>query len=150
MDQRYAQVADNVVVNIIIWDGNDNVADGGWPVPTGSVMVPLEDGRVAYTGTPTVGLGATLEGGIWTFVSPPPPEDIPPTAEEILAANKARQALLTADAATAMAPVLVSLQLGDATDAETATARAWQAYYRALQVVDLTPVSPAWPTPPAS
>lgn len=45
-------------------------------------------------------------------------------------------------AAQVMAPVLVSLLLGDATDAGSPAARAWQSYYKALQVVDLTDESP--------
>lgn len=47
-----------------------------------------------------------------------------------------------------MTPVLVSLNLGDATDAETVVARAWQDYYRALQAVDLTAIDPQWPAYP--
>lgn len=47
-----------------------------------------------------------------------------------------------------MAPVLVSLQLGDATDSETVIAREWQEYYRALKLVDISAQSPVWPSPP--
>lgn len=72
----------------------------------------------------------------------------PPTPEQIIAINQSQQSALIAQASQSMAPILVSLQLGDATDDETAVARAWQAYYRALTQVDVTVIDPAWPTLP--
>ncbi|MBB6286153.1 MULTISPECIES: tail fiber assembly protein [unclassified Pseudomonas] len=80
------------------------------------------------------------------MLSDPPP----PTAEQITARNSIQQESLLYDASKRMAPVLVSLQLGDATDDETVLAKAWQSYYRALKLVDLTVSSPMWPDPPAS
>lgn len=82
------------------------------------------------------------------FSAPPPPEVIPPTPEEILIINQSHQSWLLNQASQQMAPVLVSLQLGDATDEETVVAREWQAYYRSLQLVDLTVSDPAWPAIP--
>lgn len=72
----------------------------------------------------------------------------PLTPEIIKAANEARQSSLLAQASQAMAPILVSLQLGDATYDETVTAKAWQAYYRALTTVDMTVIEPDWPVAP--
>lgn len=72
----------------------------------------------------------------------------PPSQEQILAINQRQQSALIAQASQAMAPILVSLQLGDATDDETTTARAWQAYYRALKEVDVTSSDPNWPSSP--
>lgn len=72
----------------------------------------------------------------------------PPTPEQILQANQSQQSYLLSLASQAMAPILVSLQLGDATDDETTNARAWQSYYRALKVVDMTAPTPDWPQPP--
>jgi hypothetical protein len=68
--------------------------------------------------------------------------------EAILKAKQDQKDALLAAASQSMAPILVSLQLGDATDAETVTAKAWQAYYRALKSVDVTVESPAWPVAP--
>lgn len=68
----------------------------------------------------------------------------------ILAVNQSQQEVLLIQASQAMAPLLVSLQLGDATEAETETAMAWQAYYRALKLVDLSMDAPDWPTPPST
>lgn len=76
------------------------------------------------------------------FINPPI------TPEQILWNNTNDFVFKTDIAARAMAPILVSLQLGDATDDETLRAKAWQEYYRSLRLVDLTVTDPAWPTPP--
>ena len=51
-----------------------------------------------------------------------------PTAAEIIASNTQQRASLIAFAAQSMNPVMVALQLGNATDEEIAIAKAWQAY----------------------
>lgn len=81
-----------------------------------------------------------------TFAAPLPYASSP---AEILAANQAQRAALMASASQSMAPLLMILQLGDATADETARAKAWQAYYRALKTVDVTVDEPAWPVLPA-
>jgi hypothetical protein len=83
--------------------------------------------------------------GELTEVAPPP---IPPTPAEILAANKHQQSILLTNAQPPMATALGMVMLGDASDTETLTAKAWQAYYRALQAVDLTAIDPTWPVAP--
>lgn len=85
--------------------------------------------------------------GILEFHQYVPP---PPTAEEIVSINRNAQNLKLSVAAQSMAPVLVSLNLGDSTDEEVIIARQWQAYYRDLKLVDLTIINPDWPTPPIS
>jgi len=91
---------------------------------------------------PVPQIGWTYTSGIFAPWAPNP--------QDILAANQAEQASLLAQASQVMAPILVSLQLGDATDEETTRARAWQAYYRELKAVDVTSSNPAWPfQPPA-
>ena len=72
----------------------------------------------------------------------------PPSPEEKIAANAGRLETLLKSASQAMTPLLMSLQLGDATDEETASARAWQGYCRELRAVDLAAASPAWPEKP--
>lgn len=86
------------------------------------------------------------DGEITKQPLPAPP---PPTAEQILAVNQTTRSSLHAQASETMTPLLVSLQLGNATDAEIASAKVWQAYVRALNVVDLTVADPPWPTIPA-
>ncbi|MGH8384918.1 MAG: tail fiber assembly protein [Pseudomonas sp.] len=65
------------------------------------------------------------------------------------AINAATLATLNAQASQAMVPYFLATNLGNATDEETLAAKAWQAYYRALQLVDLTSPSPDWPVSPA-
>lgn len=88
--------------------------------------------------------GWTYDG---TTLAAPVPHVLTP--EEILSQNVTLQEGLLRQASQAMTPVLMSLQLGDATDAETQTAKSWQAYYRALQAVDVYAASPQWPNAPA-
>jgi len=92
-----------------------------------------------------VGWGAYEVDGAWSFR----PVDAPvkDNAERLTEA-KAHQSMLMNAASQAMTPLLVSLQLGDATAAETARARLWQSYCRALMAVDLSSDSPEWPDLP--
>jgi hypothetical protein len=86
------------------------------------------------------------DGAITKHPFPPPP---PPAPEEILSANQTQQTELKNQASQTMTPLLLSLQLGDATAEETARAKAWQAYYRLLSAVDVTVAEPEWPIIPA-
>lgn len=72
----------------------------------------------------------------------------PPTGEQIIERNTSIRDKLKIEASQAMAPVLVSLQLGDATDDETVIAKQWQEYYRGLTQVDLSVPEPEWPVKP--
>ena len=81
--------------------------------------------------------------GLPILIDPPPL-----SVEETTAMNKLQQDVLLNKASQAMAPVLVSLQLGDATSSEAELAKKWQTYYRALQAVDLSMKSPDWPVTP--
>ncbi|WP_338010184.1 tail fiber assembly protein [Pseudomonas sp. GM49] len=66
------------------------------------------------------------------------------------ALNEAQRRAFLVAASQAIATILVSLQLGDATDDETLNAKAWQAYYRELKLVDVTVAKPEWPVAPES
>lgn len=128
---RYAliNIETGIVENVIELDN-----DTDWLPPEGYIVVRTDSGNI----------NDTYNDG--EFVTPPPP---PPTPDEVLFENQQRQIYLLSLASQAMTPVLLSLQLGDATDEESAIARSWQAYYRSLQSVDLTVTSPDWPTPPS-
>lgn len=89
---------------------------------------------------------ATNDNGVWLFAEN---VDSAATPEEIYATNRSNQSALQAQASTSMTPLLLSLQLGDATEVETSLAKSWQAYSRALKEVDLNIQNPAWPSPPA-
>lgn len=128
--QNYAVInlATGLVENSVVWDGSED-----WVPPEGYQAIE----------TSSAGIGWSYGAGV--FVAPPV---APPAAADILAANMAMQAALNSQAASAMMPLLLSLQLGTATDAETTSAKAWQAYSRALQVIDLTAPKANWPTIP--
>jgi hypothetical protein len=130
---NYAVVdlATNTVVSMVVWDGNP-----GWSPDEGQIAIESDTASIGWL---------YVEGEL---VAPPPPPVTPPTLEEITAANTAFQSMLIYQASQAMAPVLVSLQLGDATDDETVIAKEWQAYYRALKLVDVSAVNPDWPRAP--
>lgn len=70
-------------------------------------------------------------------------------AAATLAGNTATQKDLLSAAVQAMTPLLLALQLNNATAAQKASAISWQSYYTEVQAVDLTQSSPAWPTTPA-
>ncbi|KAB2527494.1 tail fiber assembly protein [Pseudomonas sp. GXM4] len=93
-------------------------------------------------------LGAIDSGEVVVADHEPIPV-VPPTPSEILAANTDTFIGLSKQASVAMTPLLISLQLGDATAAETAAAKAWQTYSRALKIVDLTAFNPDWPATPS-
>jgi hypothetical protein len=125
-------VPTGLVESMTLWDGESE-----WSPP---------DGYIAVLGDDVPGLGAGWSYADGVFTAPP---IIPPAPEEILLNNQNMQAQLLSMASQSMTPVLLSLQLGEATDTETMVAKEWQMYYRALQAVDLSVASPGWPTAPA-
>jgi len=118
-----------MVINTIILN---DPAD--WAPPEGYIVVQ----------TDIASIGWSYADGVF---SPPPPPVLTP--EEILAINQNEQTNRLSAAAQGMAPVVAMITIGDATDAETLAAKAWQAYYRALKLVDVTVASPDWPVSPA-
>lgn len=120
--------ATGLVENSVIWDGQED-----WAIPDGYEAVETEYASIGWS----------YSNG--KFIAPPVE---PPSAEEVLAANTATLAALNARAVSAMTPLLLSLQLGNATVDETASAQAWQAYSRALDEVNLTEEHPLWPETP--
>ncbi|QJC78905.1 tail fiber assembly protein [Pseudomonas umsongensis] len=130
---RYAliELSTELVVNVAIWDGETE-----WAPEEGVIAIQSDSAQIGHS---------YVKG---EFIAPPAPEDPPLTPEEILAVNEKTKVNLMAQASQAMTPLLVSLQLGNATDAETTSAQAWQAYCRALNLADLTIESPAWPVVP--
>ncbi len=52
---KYAMVVGGVVDNICIWDGNNDISQGGWQPPSGTSMIQLPADS-------TVGIGWTYDG----------------------------------------------------------------------------------------
>lgn len=73
-----------------------------------------------------------------------------PTPQAVIEANKIDYERLLNKANTSMTPLLMSLQLGNATAEETNKAKSWQAYYRELKAINLSKKDVVWPTPPES
>lgn len=138
----YARVSEGVVQEIILPLLKDDESE--WPIEerfTEEMVAQMVD----ITGvSPVPESGWVLVDG--SFSAPVPPK---PTAAETLARNTSMKESLLASASQAMTPLLVSLQLGEATPAETKSAKAWQAYVRDLKLLDLTVDDPKWPTAPA-
>ncbi len=129
---RYAliNIASGLVENVIELD-----ADSNWPIPDGYIVVQSDICSPGWD---------YINGEL---VAPPPPV---PTPEQILQANTNMQYGLKQVAAQAMTPFMVALNLGNATDDDTVRAKAWQAYYRVLQAMDLTVENPIWPVAPTT
>jgi hypothetical protein len=121
--------ASRIVENIVEWDGESE-----WQSPEGFLVVE----------TTTALIGWTYADGEFS-----PPPVVPPTDAEIMETNLSRQAVLLAEAAQAMTPLLLALQLGNATSKEIASAEAWQMYHRALLSTDVNAEMPEWPDHPA-
>lgn len=117
-----------LVENTVVLDGVSE-----WTPPDGTIVVQSD----------IASIGWSYADGVFS-----PPPDIPRTAEEILERNRYQQLMLIEQASRAMTPVLLSLQLGDATEDETLVAKAWQTYYRNLNLVDVTVNNPSWPQAP--
>lgn len=148
----YAIVESGVVVNFVEWDGvpytpalppgesgEGGTPATGWSPPEGSQAVEIPEGSEA-------GIGWTYDGSMFTAPPPPPPPVVSP--EQILARNTSTRDAFLSQAATALAPLQMAVALGEATDEETAQAKVWVAFSRAVKAVDLTQASPAWPTAP--
>ncbi|WP_291783807.1 tail fiber assembly protein [Luteibacter sp.] len=133
---NYAIITDGKIVNTVIWDGNTDT----WSPDNGAQAVAIPDGVA-------VDIGWTYADG--AFTGPPPPPVIPPTAEEILAANTATRNTLLAAANLATPPLQDAVDLGEATNAETALLKAWKQFRVAVNRIDLTLTNPSWPSSPA-
>lgn len=74
----------------------------------------------------------------------------PPTGDDLVQANMAQRDTLLSAAALAIGPLQDAADLGESTDAESALLRQWKQYRIAVNRLDLTQASPAWPDAPAA
>jgi|GEM_PF-1951871 len=93
----------------------------------------------------TVHAGMVYDGTSFSEYVPPAP-----SPAEILAANTATRDALLAQAAIAIAPLQDAVDLDEATAAETALLKLWKQYRVAVNRIDLTQASPAWPAAPSA
>lgn len=150
MEESYAYIEDGAVTNIIVWDG----------VPYTAAVDPDEDGNggspaSGYTppeGVTLVALGDTGAGIGWTYADSQfvaPAVSVPSAAETLAANTQMRDSLLSL-AALAIAPLQDAVDLGDATDDDTASLTAWKQYRVAVNRIDLTLATPVWPEQPGT
>ena len=133
----YAIVEGGVVINTTVWDGNTE----NWAPQEAQLAVLVPAGVPV-----SIGIKYTEKG--FELVAPGKIAELVASPEDILQNNTvAREGRLLA-AAQAIAPLMLALQLGNATDEEATSAKAWQAYARNLKEIDLTLESPPWPEQP--
>lgn len=130
----YAIVENGIVTNVVEWDGNTDT----WSPPDGSQQILIEGDA-----NPQIGLG--YSNGV--FEQPAPPQFTP---EQVQANNTVTRDALLSQATLAIAPLQDAVDLDMATDADTAMLKQWKQYRVAVNRVDLTQASPAWPTAPAN
>ena len=121
-----------LVENMVAWDGSDD-----WAAPVGFEAIEAD----------AAGIGWTYAGGKFTAPEPPPVPS--PSSAETLAANTGLRDALLAQATLAIGPLQDAVDLGIATDDETAHLKAWKQYRVAVNRVDLTVDLPTWPAQPA-
>jgi hypothetical protein len=123
-----------IVENTVIWDG---VEGSGWAPPEGCIAVESD----------VASIGWTYANGL--FAAPEPEPAPVPTPAEILAANTSIKTYLLTQAALSIAPLQDAVDLGSATAAETTKLQSWKQYRVDVNRMDLTQISPVWPTVPA-
>lgn len=119
----------------------------------GAVEVSAAQFQQALEGM-CAGMVVTIDGGFSVaFPLPPePPEEVPPTAEELRASALTKRDYLLAAASLPMAPLQDAVDIGAATPAEEAALLAWKIYRVALSRIDQQvefPETISWPAPPA-
>lgn len=141
------------MMNVYAWIQNGKVYEVIEPVFLDDRWIPLNERRPQYVIDDCVDITdldpRPQQNWIWDGSSFSPPYVHIPTEDEIEAGFDAYRRKLMNEASIAMTPLLVSLNLGDATDSETLKAKEWQAYYRALDSLQITTDEPSWPVIPS-
>lgn len=92
---------------------------------------------------PTVVEGYSYEDGVFN-----PPKVYLPTQQEVFNRNKQYQEMLLSASALKLAPLQYAVDLEMATAEESALLLSWKRYSVYVNRVDLTKISPEWPTQP--
>lgn len=137
----YALIIDGKVNNTIVWDGPESS-----PMEFGDGVtyaeIPDGDGN-----SPSIGW--SYDGK--TFSAPPlTDEQIAANTQAAIDANTSLKQALIAQATVAIAPLQDAVDLEEATDAETASLKAWKQYRVALNRIDAsTAEDVTWPIKPS-
>jgi hypothetical protein len=141
MSKTYAYVVDGIVREVILPFTNDHGED----VPVGDRFTPeFVSCLVDVTSI------SPQPDQLWIYdgISFVPPVPYQPSPAEILATNAASRDGMLSAASLAIAPLQDAVDLGEATDAETALLQRWKQYRVAVNRVDLTKADPPWPSVP--
>ncbi|WP_447650961.1 tail fiber assembly protein [Pseudomonas abietaniphila] len=133
---NYAIVVDGIVINIVVWNGDTTQ----WGPENGAIALEYDAEETK------VNIGDTWDGA--SFISAPAPPPAPLTSEQILIRNQSIKDSLLATATAAIAPLQDAVDLDEATADETALLKKWKQFRVAVNRVDMTPESPAWPEQP--
>jgi len=137
----YALISDGKVINTIAWNGPEvDPVDFG----DGITYVELTDGKGSQPS-----IGWSYDGSV--FTAPPlTDEQIAAQKQQNIANNVATKASLIAQATIAIAPLQDAVDLGEATDDETASLKAWKQYRVAVNRIDANTADDiTWPDQPA-
>lgn len=126
---RYCIVCENVVKNVILWDGQQDFNN-------------KENCEIIQNDI--AGIGWKYVNG--EFIAPPDPQE---QKQDLIELVKSKKQFLIANATKKIDPLSDSVELGMATDKEIADLKAWKMYRVMLSRVDpeKTPEI-IWPSPP--
>lgn len=140
MADVYALVQDGLVINTIVWEGPEaSPMDFGEEVSYAEI--PDSEGNQPSIGWSYDGL---------VFAAPPLTDlKIAEQNTQKIASNVARKGNLIAQATVAIAPLQDAVDLDEATDAETASLKAWKQYRVAVNRIDANTADEiTWPKQP--
>jgi len=131
----YALVKDALVINTIVWDGDDfDFGEGVTPV---EIMEGV-----------SVSIGYLYKKN--RFLAPPLKEEqIEENRLHAITLNMAVKSELMSQASAAIAPLQDAVDLGDSTEAEIESLKLWKLYRVSLSRIDSnTPENISWPEQP--
>lgn len=134
---RYAIVENNLVINVMLWDGDTE----SWAPPESQTAALIPEGLRVTNGTPYVNGEFILE-----VIEPEPP--LEPTPQDVLKINTATRDFLLDAATRAINPLQDAVDNEDATAAEVAMLKKWKQHRSAVNRTVLTVERPAWPDQP--
>ncbi|NJV96091.1 tail fiber assembly protein [Escherichia coli] len=137
MDMTFAVIENNVVVNMIVWDGVSDYRVGG-----DQTLIQVPGSGV---GGPAPGIGWHFGNGVFT----PPPQPVKTHDELVSDAEQERQSRL-AHANAVTADWRTDLLLGTVSDEDKAKLVVWMRYIKDVKALDTSnPTDISWPLLPA-
>lgn len=153
--KTYARIESGIVVEIIgpaVWDVDVKGENGDIIYHSGDEIDINERFTPQFVETLVeITNESPQPEGYWVYnngIFSPPVVKVP-TPQEILIENTNVRDLLLAKATLAIAPLQDAVDLEDATESDVALLKKWKQYRVAVNRVDLTLLTPKWPTEPS-